>query len=66
MHGRQFCMRWIIREWPGPSADGLGPRMAPNRAIHRNNRYAFPSEEKFKKMDIMRYTIDDRRFCRRR
>ena len=23
-------MRWIIREWPGPSADGLGPRMALN------------------------------------
>ena len=32
MHGRQFCMRWIIREWPGPSADGLGPRMALNTA----------------------------------
>ena len=25
-------MRWIIREWPGPSADGLGPRMALNTA----------------------------------
>ena len=23
-------MRWIIRGWPGPSADGLGPRLAPN------------------------------------
>ena len=32
MHGRKFCMRWIIREWPGPSADGLGPRMALNTA----------------------------------
>ena len=21
-----------IRVWPGPSADGLGPRMAPNKA----------------------------------
>ena len=31
MHGRRFCMRWIIRGWPGPSADGLGPRLAPNR-----------------------------------
>ena len=35
MHGRQFCMRWIIREWPRPSADGLGPPMAPNRAALR-------------------------------
>ena len=25
-------MRRIIREWPGPSADGLGPRMALNTA----------------------------------
>ena len=25
-------MRWIIRGWPGPSADGLGPRLAPNRS----------------------------------
>ena len=24
-------MRWIIRGWPGPSADGLGPRLAPNK-----------------------------------
>ena len=30
MHGRRFCLRWIIRGWPGPSADGLGPRLAPN------------------------------------
>ena len=30
MHGRRFCMRWIIRGWPGPSADGLGPRLALN------------------------------------
>ena len=32
MHGRRFCMRWIIRGWPGPSADGLGPRLALNTA----------------------------------
>ena len=32
MHGRRFCMRWIIRGWPGPSADGMGPRLAPNNA----------------------------------
>ena len=25
-------MRWIIREWPGPSADGLSPRMTLNTA----------------------------------
>ena len=43
MHGREFCMRWIIRGWPvsaaGPehsqairgSADGLGPRLAPKK-----------------------------------
>ena len=24
-------MRWIIRGWPGPSADGMGPRLAPNK-----------------------------------
>ena len=33
MHGRRFCMRWIIRGWPGPSADGLGPRLAPNSTL---------------------------------
>ena len=28
-------MRWIIRGWPGPSADGMGPRLAPNsRTLH--------------------------------
>ena len=27
MHGRRFCMRWIIREWPRPSTD---PRLALN------------------------------------
>ena len=32
MHGREFFMRWIIRGWPGPSADGLGPRLALNTA----------------------------------
>ena len=32
MHGRRFCMRWIIRGRPGPSADGLGPRPALNTA----------------------------------
>ena len=32
MHGRRFCMRWIIRGWPGPSTDGLGPRLALNTA----------------------------------
>ena len=26
-------MRWIIRGWPGPSADGLGPRLAPNSGL---------------------------------
>ena len=30
MHGKRFCMRWIIRGWPGTSADGLSPRLAPN------------------------------------
>ena len=25
-------MRWIIRGWPGPSADGMGPRLALNTA----------------------------------
>ena len=25
-------MRWIIRGWPGPSADGMGPRLVLNTA----------------------------------
>ena len=33
MHGRRFCMRWIIRGWPGPSATGMGPRLALNTAM---------------------------------
>ena len=39
MHGRRFCMRWIIRGWPGPSADGLGPRLAPNTSEHYVSDY---------------------------
>ena len=34
MHGRRFCLRWIIRGWPGPSAGGLGPRLALNKPCH--------------------------------
>ena len=35
-------MRWIIREWPGPSADGLGPRLAPNNSVLlKNMKWAF-------------------------
>ena len=26
-------MRWVIRIWPGPSADGLDPHLAPNAAM---------------------------------
>ena len=27
-------MGWVVRGWPGPSADGLGPRLAPNRCLN--------------------------------
>ena len=37
MHSRRFCMRWIIREWPAPSADGLGPRLVPNRSVRSDD-----------------------------
>ena len=30
-HGQAIDGSQAIRGWPGPSADGLGPRMAPNR-----------------------------------
>ena len=26
-------MRWVICIWPGPSADGLDPHLAPNAAM---------------------------------
>ena len=26
-------MRWVIRIWPGPSAGGLDPHLAPNAAM---------------------------------
>ena len=32
MHGRELCMRWIIRGWPGPSTNG---RLAP-KTLHRD------------------------------
>ena len=42
MHGREFCMRWIIHGWPaiartsidvGPPVDGLDPWLTPNRCL---------------------------------
>ena len=53
MHGRGFCMRWIIRGWTavarpsrdvGSSADGLDPRLAKNRKLIY--KYLATSEQK--------------------
>ena len=39
-------MRWIIRGWPGPSADGLGPRLALNTARPSTDPRLAPNKAK--------------------